>query len=84
MLLSQKRYKKGAYSYNIKALIDTFVSKCNKTSATKNKAKIDPNLATYDRENVMTDALGNVFMSKIDAKIEEDKNKQKTSTPTNA
>lgn len=52
---------KGRYSYNVKSLVDTFVSKFNETSAAKNKAKIDPNLATYDKENVMTDALGNDY-----------------------
>lgn len=53
--------KKGRYSYNVKSLVNTFISKFNETSATKNKAKIDPNLATYDKENVMMDALGNDY-----------------------
>lgn len=53
--------KKGRYNYNVKALIDTFVNFFNQSSAKKTITKLDPSSATYDRENVIADSLGNDY-----------------------
>ena len=52
---------KGRYVYNVKALIDTFVQFFNIESIAKNAAKIDNSKAIYDKENVVTEALGNDY-----------------------
>lgn len=52
---------KGRYTYNVQALVNTFIDNFNKTSKEKNKSKIDPSQATYDRENVLMDSLGNDY-----------------------
>lgn len=52
---------KGRYVYNVKALIDTFTAKFNETSVKKNASKIDPSLATYDKENLIADSIGNDY-----------------------
>lgn len=57
-----KRKKgKGRYAYNVQALANTFFKNFNETSKTKNAAKLDPSLATYDKENVIADSLGNDY-----------------------
>ena len=63
---------KGKYTYNVQALINTFTTKFNETAKTKHGAKLDPSQATYDKENVIADTLGNEYLR--DTKVEnEDK-----------
>ena len=59
---------KGRYVYNVKALTDTFISKFNETSKAKTAAKNDPSLATYDKENVIADSVGNDYLREKDYK----------------
>ena len=65
---------KGRYVYNVKALIDTFVEKFNETSKIKSASKLDPSKATYDRENVIADSLGNDYDRNKSVKITGGKN----------
>ena len=60
--------------YNVKALIDTFVEKFNETSKIKSASKLDPSKATYDRENVIADSLGNDYDRNKSVKITGGKN----------
>lgn len=61
VFLRRSGTKKGRYVYNVQALVNTFIDNFNKSSKEKNAAKIDPSLATYDRENVLMDSLGNDY-----------------------
>ena len=65
---------KGRYVYNVKALIDTFVEKFNETSKIKSASKLDPSKATYDRENVIEDSLGNDYDRNKSVKLTGGKN----------
>lgn len=53
---------KGRYVYNVTALIDTFVEKFNETAKLKHGAKLDPSQATYDKENVIANSVGNEYL----------------------
>lgn len=66
--------KKGRYVYNVQALINTFVDKFNETSKIKNASKLDPSKATYDKENVIADSLGNDYDRNNSVKITGGKN----------
>lgn len=57
----KKHGKKGRYVYNVQALINTFTEKFNETAKAKHGAKLDPSQATYDKENVIADSLGNEY-----------------------
>ena len=63
-----KKTKKGRYIYNVQALIDTFTAKFNETAKLKHGAKLDPSQATYDKENVIANSVGNEYLrdEKID------------------
>lgn len=52
---------KGRYTYNVQALVNTFLQNFNATSNAKHAAKLDPSLATYDKENVINETLGNDY-----------------------
>lgn len=62
--------KKGRYVYNVQSLINTFTAKFNETAKTKHGAKLDPAQATYDKENVIADSIGDDYNrdKKIDYK----------------
>ena len=59
--LDRSGTSKGRYTYNVKALIDTFVQFFNQASAQKAIRKLDPSVGTYDRENVIADSLGDDY-----------------------
>lgn len=65
---------KGRYVYNVQALINTFVDKFNETSKIKNASKLDPSKATYDKENVIADSLGNDYDRNKSVKLTGGKN----------
>lgn len=66
--------RKGRYVYNVQSLINTFVDKFNETSKIKNASKLDPSKATYDKENVIADSLGNDYDRNNSIKITGNKN----------
>lgn len=53
--------KKGRYVYNVQSLINTFKTKFNETAKAKHGAKLDPAQATYDKENVIADSVGDEY-----------------------
>ena len=61
---------KGRYVYNVQSIINTFTEKFNETAKLKHGAKLDPSEATYDKENVITNSVGNEYLrdEKIDYK----------------
>lgn len=61
VFLRRSGTSKGRYVYNVQSLVNTFISKFNETSKEKQAAKIDPSKATYDKENVITESLGNDY-----------------------
>lgn len=61
VFLRRSGTKKGRYVYNVQALVNTFIDNFNKTSKEKNASKLDPSLATYDRENVLMESVGNDY-----------------------
>lgn len=60
----QRRHgtKSGRYIYNVQALIDTFTTKFNETAKLKHGVKLDPSQATYDKENVIANSVGNEYL----------------------
>lgn len=52
---------KGRYVYNVQSLINTFTEKFNETAKQKHGAKLDPSQATYDKENVIANSVGNDY-----------------------
>lgn len=61
VFLRKKGTKSGRYTYNLQALVNTFIQKFNETAKTKNIAKNDPAEVTYDKENVVTESVGNDY-----------------------
>lgn len=61
VFLRRSGTKKGRYVYNVQALTDTFIEKFNANCKEKTAAKNDPSLATYDKENVIAESLGNEY-----------------------
>lgn len=61
VFLRRSGTSKGRYVYNVQSLVNTFISKFNETSKEKQAARIDPSKATYDKENVIADSLGNDY-----------------------
>ncbi len=60
VFLERKRGK-GRYAYNVQALTNAFFSNFNAVNKEKNAAKLDPSLATYDKENVIAETVGNDY-----------------------
>lgn len=52
---------KGRYTYNVQSLTNTFIEKFNETAKLKQEYKVDASKATYDKENVIADSLGNDY-----------------------
>lgn len=52
---------KGRYAYNVQALANAFFSNFNEVNKEKNASKLDPSLATYDKQNVIAETLGNDY-----------------------
>ncbi len=61
VFLRRSGTSKGRYVYNLQALTNTFLDNFNAASKIKNDAKNDPSQATYDKENVIADSLGNEY-----------------------
>lgn len=69
VFLRRSGTSKGRYVYNLQALTNTFLDNFNAASKTKNAAKNDPSQATYDKENVIADSLGNEYNRDVRVKI---------------
>lgn len=61
VFLRRSGTSKGRYVYNLQALTNTFLDNFNAAAKTKNDAKNDPSQATYDKENVIADSVGNEY-----------------------
>lgn len=68
VFLRRSGTSKGRYVYNLQALTNTFLDNFNAASKTKNAAKNDPSQATYDKENVIADSLGNEYNRNVKVK----------------
>lgn len=52
---------RGRYTYNVQALVNTFLEKFNEASKKQKVQQNDPAEITYDRENVISETLGNDY-----------------------
>ena len=59
--IKKHKNEKGRWSYNVQALTNTFIEKFNESAKLNYTTGTDPSQNTYDKENVITNSVGNDY-----------------------